>query len=406
MGKFETFFSDLAKRLRASEIRELLKWVRGRNVISFGGGFPSPELYPVRELAEIAKKVIEERKHIALQYTLTEGLPELKYALRDFLERKDNIRVESEDNILITTGSQQALDIIARIFINPGDVVIMELPTYLAAINAFNLQLPRYYGVPLDHEGIVIDELEKLLLKLKSEGIKPKFLYTVPTAQNPTGITMSLERRKRLLELAEEYDFLIVEDNPYGYILFEDVEVRHLKSLDRSGRVIYLSTFSKVLVPGLRLGWIVAEREIISKMALLKQSLDLCSSTLTQFIAYEALVSGLVERQTRILPKFYKRKRDAMLNSLEKYMPEGVEWTKPIGGMFVFVYTPKHVDTHKMLFKAIDRGVAYVPGRNFFIDGSGHNTMRLNFSYPSIEDIDRGIKILADVLLEEIKRKT
>ncbi|HIQ03401.1 MAG TPA: PLP-dependent aminotransferase family protein, partial [Desulfurococcales archaeon] len=248
--------------------------------------------------------------------------------------------------------------------------------------------------------------LEKLLSKLKSEGIKPKFLYTVPTAQNPTGITMSLERRKRLLELAEEYDFLIVEDNPYGYILFEDVEVRHLKSLDKSGRVIYLSTFSKVLVPGLRLGWVVAEKEIISKMALLKQSLDLCSSTLTQFIAYEALVSGLVDRQTQILPKFYKRKRDAMLNSLEKYMPEGVEWTKPIGGMFVFVYAPKHVDTRKMLFKAINRGVAYVPGRNFFIDGSGHNTMRLNFSYPSIEDIDKGIKILADVLLEEIKRKT
>ncbi|HIQ02933.1 MAG TPA: PLP-dependent aminotransferase family protein, partial [Desulfurococcales archaeon] len=189
MGKFEIFFSDLAKRLRASEIRELLKSVRGKNVISFGGGFPSPELYPVRELAEIAKRVIEERKHIALQYTLTEGLPELKSALRDFLKRKDNIKVESEDNILITTGSQQALDIIARIFINPGDVVIMELPTYLAAINAFNLRSPRYYGVPLDHEGIIVDELEKLLSKLKSEGIKPKFLYTVPTAQNPTGIT-------------------------------------------------------------------------------------------------------------------------------------------------------------------------------------------------------------------------
>jgi len=404
LSRFDQFFSDLAKKLKASEIRELLKWVRGKNVISFGGGFPSPELYPVKELAEIAKRIIEEKKHVALQYTLTEGLPELRSALKEFMERKDGIKVESEDNILITSGSQQALDIIGRLFINPGDAVIMELPTYLAAINAFNLQSPRYYGVPIDYEGIIVEKLEELLTKLKSEGVKPKFLYTVPTAQNPTGITMTMERRKRLLELAEEYDFLIIEDNPYGYILFENMEIKHLKALDKSERVIYLSTFSKVLVPGLRLGWVIADKEIISKMALLKQSLDLCSSTITQFIAYEAIVSGLVDKQIKILPGFYKKKRDAMLNALEKYMPDGVEWTKPIGGMFVFLYAPEQIDTHKMLFKAIDRGVAYVPGKNFYIDGSGHNTMRLNFSYPSLDDIDRGIKILADLLREEIEK--
>lgn len=401
--KFDRFFSRLARRIRASEVRELLSWAKKRKVISFGGGFPDPDLYPVDELAEIARDVILTYRDKALQYGTTEGLDELREELIKFM-REHGVRVRGLDNIMITSGSQQAIDILGRIFIDPGDVIIVEKPTYLAAINAFNLRSPKYYGVPMDNNGMIIEALESTLKRIKRKGERVKFLYTVPTAQNPTGITMSEERRHRLIELAEEYDFLVIEDNPYSYILFEPVKYEHLKSLDKIGRVIHLSTLSKVLVPGLRIGWAIADEEIIRKMILAKQSLDICTSTLSQYVAYEAFKRGLINEQLTILPKFYRRKRDLMIKALKKYMPERTRWVKPIGGMFIFVRLPKIIDTRELLTEALDRGVGYIPGDSFFIDRSGRNTMRLNFSYPKVHEIEEGIRILGELFWEELNK--
>jgi len=401
--RFERFFSQLTHRIRASEVRELLSWAKKRKIISFGGGFPDPSLYPVEELAEIARDVILNYKNNTLQYGTTEGVDELREELIKFMECY-GIKVGSLENIMITSGSQQAIDILSRIFLDPGDVVIVERPTYLAAINAFNLRAPKYYEVPMDEEGIIIEALESILKRVKRRGEKVKFLYTVPTAQNPTGITMSVERRHRLIELAEEYDFLIIEDNPYSYILFEPVKCEHLKSLDKTGRVIHLSTCSKILVPGLRVGWAIGNEEIIRKMVLVKQSLDICTSTLSQYIAYEAFKRGLVDKQLKILPKFYKRKRDLMLKALERYMPERTHWVKPVGGMFIFVSLPEVINTRELLTEALRRGVGYIPGDCFFIDRSGKNTMRLNFSYPKTHEIEKGIKILGELFWEELNR--
>lgn len=404
MINVEKFFSQLTNRLRASEVRELLKWGIKEKVISFGGGFPDPKLYPIREIVEITRNLILKYGHQVLQYGTTEGLDELREELLDFMA-KYGIEIPSLDNIMITSGSQQAIDIIGRIFIDPGDAIVVENPTYLAALNAFRLEAPKIYGVPIDSEGIRTDLLEELLIKLKKEGKRVKFLYTVPTAQNPTGITMSMRRRKELMELAEEYDFLIVEDNPYGYIMFEDTKFKHLKAMDNEDRVIHLSTFSKILVPGLRVGWVIADKRIIRKMVIAKQSLDICTSTLSQYLCYELLKRGVVDKQIKILPKYYKQKRDVMLKALEQYMPKGVSWTKPVGGLFIFLKCPKCIDTKVMLKKALEKGVAYVPGYAFYVNGSGRNTMRLNFSYPSREEIKKGVSILAQVIKEELKMK-
>lgn len=401
--KSNVFFSQLAHKIRASEVRELLKWQEKKRIISFGGGFPDPELYPVDELADIARDVILSYRDEALKYGTTEGLDELREEILKFMKRF-GIKVGGLNNIIITSGSQQAIDILSRILIDPGDVVIVEKPTYLAAINAFNLSSPKYYGVPMDREGMKIDALESLLKEIKRRNERVKFIYTIPTAQNPTGLTMSNERRRRLIELAEEYDFLIVEDNPYSYMLFEPVKYEHLKSLDKTGRVIHLSTLSKVLVPGLRIGWVIAEEEITRKIVLAKQSTDICSSTLSQYIAYEAFRRGLIDKQLKILPKFYKRKRDIMLCALEEYMPERTHWIKPIGGMYIFVSLPDVVDTRELLIEALNRGVCYIPGDSFFIDRSGRNTMRLNFSYPKTHEIEKGIKILGELFREVIDK--
>jgi len=402
---FQKYFSEKAKRLRASEIRELLKWIQGKKIISFGGGIPDPRSYPVKDIAEIAKDVILNYGYKALQYGTTEGQIELREELLKFMRERANVKVESIDNIIITTGSQQSLDLTARILIDPKDVVIVELPTYLVALYAFRDHEPMFYGIPMDDEGMRMDVLEETLKKLKSEGRRVKFVYTIPTCQNPAGVSMSIDRRKRLLELASEYDILIIEDDPYSYYVYEDVPIDRLKSMDSEGRVIYMSTFSKIASPGLRVGWVIGEREIIEKYVIAKQSVDLCTSPLAQYIALEVIRRKVIDKVVKTWTKKYKAKRDIMLKALEEYMPDGAKWTKPVGGFFIFLYLPKGLNTKEMLVKALDRGVAYVPGQSFFVDGSGENTIRLNFSYPKEEDIERGIKILADLIREELSKK-
>jgi len=400
--KVENLLSTKARLFKASEVRELLKVTEGKNIISFTGGFPDPQVFPKRELAEIASYVIEELGDRALQYGPTKGVTEFRETLKRFLTNK-GVKIESDDDIIITTGSQQALDLVSRLLINPGDTIIVELPTYLAALNAFKSSEPNIISIPMDENGMRTDILEEEVRKLRRNNVKVKFIYTIPVAHNPTGITMSIDRKKHLLDIASENDLLIIEDDPYSFFVYDEgVDVTPLKTLDKEGRVVYLSTLSKILSPGLRLGWVLGNSTLVDYIERVKQSADLHTSTLNQFIAMEAIKRGIVDRTIVKAREVYRVKRDVMIDALEKYMVKGTKWVKPVGGLFMLIWLPSEsIDTKKLLPEAIEEGVAYVPGSAFFADGSGQNTMRLNFSYPKPEEIVEGIKILGNL----IKRK-
>ena len=391
-------FSARAGALRSSKVRELLKWI-GRDVISLGGGVPDPASFPMEEIKRIILDVLEERGAAALQYAPTEGLDELRGEIAHFMSRR-GVRAR-EENVLVTSGSQEALELIARVFIDPGDPVLSENPTYLGAIQAFAVYGPRMVGVPMDEAGLRVDAMEAALKRLGGEGSRAKLAYLIPTCQNPTGRTMSVERRRAVLELAEEHDFLVVEDDPYSYFYLDGVEPPSLKSVDGSGRVIYVSTVSKILAPGLRLGWVVADEEIVEKLAIAKQGVTLQSPTLSMYVLLEALKRGLVDRQIPMLKEIYRVRRDAMLEALETYMPEGVRWTRPSGGMFVWLEAPERVDMDALLPLALTKyKVAYVPGSAFHVDGGGRNTARLSFSYPPLDAMREGVARLAKLIAE------
>lgn len=389
-------FSKVAKEAKASDIRELLKVIKSNNIISFAGGMPDPALFPAAEIREIVSDVLLERPGAALQYETTEGYERLREALYGFM-KSEGMKIRSKDEVLITTGSQQALDIFGRAFIDPGDTIILEEPTYLAALTAFRTQSPRILLAPMDSKGLDSSALKKILRERKSES-RIKFLYTVPTCQNPTGITMVEERRRELVELAHEYDFVIIEDDPYGY-LSDSENPPFIKAIDDE-RVIYTSTFSKILAPGLRLGWVAAQEEFASKFALLKQSLDLCTNTLSQHIAYEFIARGYLKGYIEKLKPAYRKKREAMLEALAENMPSGAEWTHPTGGMFIWATLPPEYDASAMLPKALENGVAYVPGSSFHPSGRGKNTLRINYSYPTFEQIREGAKRLGKTIKE------
>ncbi|MEZ0248623.1 MAG: PLP-dependent aminotransferase family protein [Thermoproteus sp.] len=391
--------AERTAHMRASEIRELLKWATA-DVISFGGGMPDPSTFPLEDIARISAYVLETYGNKALQYGQTEGVPELREELAKF-SASNGIKATAE-NIIVTVGSQEALELLGRLFLDGESVVITENPTYIAALQSWRVYRPRLVGVPMDDRGMKTDMLEEQVRRLKAEGAKIKFIYTVPTAQNPTGVTMPDERRKHLLEIAESNDLLVVEDDPYGYFIFDNITVTRIKAMDRSGRVVYLSTASKIFSPGLRLGWVVADPELIKWFALGKQALNLNTPTLNQYLLLEGLKRGVIQRNIPKIVELYRKKRDAMLAALEAYMPKGVTWTKPSGGMFIWVRVPEKIDTKEMLNTAITKyKVAYVPGHGFHInEGEGKNTMRLNFTYSTFEQIDVGIKRLADAIRE------
>lgn len=393
--------SKIIGKVSASEIKELLELAERPGVISLAGGLPDPHLFPREEVAAIAKRVVEKFGEKSLQYAPTRGVGVLLEELKAFMERI-GVHVRGDDGVIVTTGSQQALYLLSAVLLNPGDYVVVERPTYLAAVGVFKLLDARFISVDLDKNGMVVEKLEEKLKRAKAEGLPVKMVYTIPTAHNPAGTTMPDDRRKYLLELAEQYDLIVVEDDPYGLIVFENESFTKLKTLDKSGRVTYLGSFSKILAPGLRLGWAVGLEETIAAMEKLKQYVDLHSSTLTQYIAAECLKQRIIERSVEAMKVVYREKRDAMLEALENYMPKGVDWTRPIGGFFVFVWLPEKIDTRKMLRKAVEKGVAYVPGYAFYVDGGGYNTMRLNYSFPPVEKIQEGIKRLAEVVREEL----
>lgn len=400
MINYQDFFAERAQLMQASDIREAFKLTENADIISFAGGFPSAEYFPVQEVEEIVSELLASSPGIALQYGPTEGIAELRCQVAELMSSK-GVRC-SGDQVLITSGSQQALDLIGRVFLNPGDLVLMETPGYIGALGALKAYQPIFEGVPLDEDGLRVDVLAQRLEELASEGKSPKLLYTVATFHNPTGVTMSMERRRHLVRLAEKYRFLIVEDNPYEEIFFEGEPVSSIKSLDTSGLVIYLGSFSKIFLPGLRVGWVTAERSMVEKLAIAKQSMDLCGSTLGQKIVSTAIKRGFFSRHIPALRFSYRKKRDVMLTSLERFAPEGVVWTRPQGGFFVWLTLPERMDAKVILSEAIHKKVAYVCGSGFHLDGGGHNTIRLAFSQNTEEQIREGVRRLCLVLKENL----
>ena len=392
-------FSDNMKNLKSSEIRDLLKYAHVPGMISFGGGLPNPESFPTEELKVILDDIMENYASSALQYGETEGLPELKEQLADYLKRDENISVNPE-NIMLTTGSQQALYALPIIFANPGDYVITEAPTYVGMLSSLNANQIKSVSVGLDEQGMIITELEGKLKDLKSRGIKPKFIYTIPTFQNPAGYTMTLDRRKYLLELAAQYNVPVIEDNPYGDLRYSGQKIPTLKSMDKNEMVSYLGTFSKIMAPGLRTGFTVSQPEVLDEFNKLKQAMDLATNSLSQYIAYEYIRKGIIYKQVPKTIDLYRRKRDIMLEALDDDM-EDATWSRPDGGMFLWVKLNKNIDSLKMLKRAINNKIAYVTGSAFYHNEPERNTMRLNFTYSSDDDIKQGIKRLAKTVIEE-----
>lgn len=394
------FYSKNALNMKRSEIRELLKFTRLPDIISFAGGLPASETFPVKELEEISSELLREKGATALQYGPTEGEFGLREEIAKWMSR-ERISVRPE-NILVTSGSQQGLDIVSKVFLDPKDIVVVELPTYIGGLQAFTAYRARMIGVPQDNCGMRMDLLEKTLVKLAARSKKPKFIYVVPDFQNPSGVTMSLERRRKLLELAHKFEVPIVEDSPYRDLRFAGQTVPAVFTLDADKQVMVLGTFSKLLCPGLRLAWIMAPTEWMDRMIVAKQSMDLCCPTYTQLIIAEFMKRGLLPRQIDRIRKLYAKKREVMLEALRRHMPKGVEWTEPEGGLFLWVKLPKNMSANTLFPKAVENKVVYVVGSAFHCNGKGQNTMRLNFSYPSEEQINKGIERLAKMITENM----
>jgi 2-aminoadipate transaminase len=388
------------KDVKSSAIRELLKITQQPEVISFGGGLPADDVFPIERVKEACRKVLEENAAMALQYGETEGYKPLREMIARHISRY-GIKAQVE-NVLITTGSQQALDLIGKLLINPGDRILVEAPTYLGALQAFSVYGADYLSVPCDEEGLRTDLLEAHLR------FGPKFMYVLPNFQNPGGTTLSEDRRYTLVSLAKQYGIPIVEDDPYGQLRYEGEHLPSLVVLDREnvphdegytlGNVIYLSTFSKTLAPGLRLGWIVAPAEVIAKLVQLKQGADLHTSTFAQVVAYEVARGNFLDEHVRKIRKVYRERRDVMLEALARYFPSEVKWTHPKGGLFLWVTLPEGVDANELFHEALKQNVAFVPGDSFFAPNEcheGRRHLRLNFSHARPEEIGEGIRRLA-----------
>lgn len=392
-------YSECTRRMTSSAIREILKFVQLPDIISLAGGWPDPALFPVEDLDEICHYILAEKGKEALQYGITEGYPPLR---RFLAERMATYGLATnEDNIVITAGSQQALDLIGRIFLDPGDAILLEKPSYVGAIQAWRTYGVKFVTVPLDDEGMRVDLLEEAIVENK-----PKFIYALPNFHNPAGVTLTLERRKRLVELANRYGVPIVEDNAYGELRYEGEHLPPLVVLDAErggGNVLYLGTFSKLIAPGLRLGWIVAPTEVARQVVLAKQGADLHTNSFGQVMVYEYCRRGLLQPHIEEIIATYRERRDAMLAALERHFPEGVRWTKPEGGLFLWVILPEGVDSVELLKEAVEEKVAFVPGTAFYADGTGHNTLRLTFATASPEMIEEGIKRLGKAIKKRLE---
>lgn len=390
-----------AKRMegmKASEIRELLKLTTRPEIISFAGGLPAPELFPVEEMKKVAVKVLDEGGQQALQYSTTEGFTPLREKIAARMA-KLGIKTEA-DSILITSGSQQGLDFTGKIFLNPDDVVVCESPSYLGAINAFKAYDCKFVEVPTDDDGMIMEDLEEILKTTP----KARMIYVIPDFQNPTGKTWSVERRKQLLEIATKYDLPIIEDNPYGELRFEGEIPPSVKAFDKDGRVVFLGTFSKTFAPGLRIGWVCASEEILGKYIMVKQGADLQTSTISQRELNEFLEMYSLDEHIEKIKDVYKRRRNLMLDTMKEHFPAEVKYTYPQGGLFTWVVLPEYINARDLMIKALEKKVAFVPGGSFFPNGGQENAFRLNYSNMPEEKIVEGIKRLGEVLKEAIKK--
>ncbi len=399
-------YAQRTQRMSSSTIRELLKLTEQPDIISFAGGLPAPELFPTEAFQAAADRVLQKMGRKALQYSTTEGyLP-----LREFIVQKMGeygIKA-TPDNVLITSGSQQALDLIGKLLINPGDTILTERPTYLGALQAWRAYQAEFTSVPIDEDGLRTDLLEEALTS------GPKFMYILPNFQNPAGVTLCAERRQALIRMADQYGIPIIEDDPYGELRFEGEHIPPLVTLDSSrlngrspsynglgllrGNVIYLSTFSKTLAPGLRLAWIVAPVEVIRMCVTAKQGMDLHTGSFVQMAAHEMIKDGFLKGHVRKIRQVYRERRDLMIQTMEKHFPPAVRWTRPQGGLFLWVTLPDNIDAADVLQAALAYKVAFVPGLSFYPDESGRNTFRLNFSNAQPEQIVQGIERLGQVL--------
>jgi 2-aminoadipate transaminase len=391
----------------SSAVRELLKLTEKPDIISFAGGLPAPEVFPLEEFQAACERVLRDYGAQALQYSTTEGSPPLRELIARHAHRY-GIEVTPE-NVFITSGSQQALDLLGRIFINPGDRILVESPTYLGALQAWNAYGAEYVPVPMDEQGMRTDALEEALR------YGPKFIYVLPNFQNPTGVTLSMERRQQLIELADHYGVPIVEDDPYGQLRYEGEHLPSVVVLDGQyrddchpcyrGNVIYLSTFSKILAPGLRLAWVIAPPEVIRKMVQAKQGADLHTSTFNQLVANEVARGGFLDRHIHLIRDVYRERRDVMLAAMDSCFPPEVDWTQPEGGLFLWGILPESLKSADVLKVAIEEKVAFVPGQPFFPFGDVYNTMRINFSNATPENIRIGIARLGNVLHQMVKEQ-
>ena len=386
-------FAERMDGMKASDIRELLKLTARPEIISFAGGLPAPEMFPVEDVKAATDVVLDEQGRIALQYGQTEGWLPLRTQIKERLAKRNNIHTD-EDHIIFTAGSQQALDFCAKLFLNPGDVVVMESPSYLGAINAFNAYQPNFVEVPTDENGMIMEELDRILATTENV----KLIYVIPDFQNPSGRTWPLERRKQFMEIIEKYGVPAIEDNPYGDLRFKGEYLPALKSIDPKELIIYMGTFSKILAPGYRIGWICACEEIIEKINLIAQAAVLQTATISMMVVSKYLEMFDIDEHVEKIKALYKHRCELMINTMRETFPPEARFTDPDGGLFTWVELPEYINTRELAAKALENGVAFVPGSGFFPNGGNNCCMRLNYSCMPDERIVEGIHRLADVI--------
>jgi 2-aminoadipate transaminase len=401
LERYAGLFAERTQVMRSSAMRDLMAVTARPEVISLAGGLPDTSTFPPKSFAAQMTRIAQTSAAEALQYGPTEGFEETKDCILQVMGA-EGMLPEPED-IIVTTGGQQAIDLICKTLIDPGDVVICEAPTYPGAVPVFCSYQAEVVQIECDEAGMRVEELEGVLERLAAEGKRPKFVYSVPSFQNPAGVTMSFERRRRLVELARRHEMLVVEDNPYGLLRYEGEALPPLYQLDGGDYVIYVGTFSKILSPGIRLGWAVAPPPVMQKIVLGKQAADLCTSTLTQYFVREYFAEGRWQDYIADLIEIYRQRRDVMLEALREHFPPQATWTEPEGGLFIWATLPEYIDTSDLLAKALRDNVAFVPGQAAYVDGRGRNSMRLNFSGVGEDDIREGIRRIGKVIADQVE---
>jgi 2-aminoadipate transaminase len=401
LERYAGLFARRTQGMTSSAMRDLMAVIAQPDVISLAGGLPDTSTFPAEDLAALTARMAAESSAAALQYGATEGLEDVKRCIVEVMAA-EGMSVETDD-VLVTTGGQQVIDLVCRALIDPGDVVLAEAPTYPGAVPVFGSYQADVVQIEMDDDGMRIEELEAELDRLALDGRTPKFIYTIPSFQNPAGVTMSLERRRRLVRLARERELLVLEDNPYGLLRYEGAPLPTLYDLDGGEYVIYLGTFSKILSPGLRVGWAAAPHPVLAKLTLGKQAADLCSPSFTQYFVATYFAARDWRAYLRTLVDLYRRRRDVMLEALAEHMPPGATWTRPEGGLFVWARFPEFIDTTDLLARALRDDVAFVPGRGAYLDGRGGSEMRLNFSGVTEEEIREGVRRIGKIVREQME---